>query len=95
MSETLIGRAERIVERAKVELHRLHGIGRGHLVTELEHEIRRVEELANELRMIPHNTPMEMQHIHQIEERLLQHENRLIEEVARIEAHNGVRIYKT
>jgi hypothetical protein len=95
MSETLVRRAEGIIERAKEELHRLHGVGRGHLVAELEHEIRLVEELAKELRIIPHDTVMELHHIHQIEERLLQHENRLIEEVIRIEAHNGVRFYKT
>jgi hypothetical protein len=95
MSETLLKRAEGIVERAKAEVHRLHGVGRGHLVAQLEHEIRLIEELARELRMIPHDTVMELHHIHQIEERLLAHENRVIEEVIRIEAHNGVRFKKT
>jgi hypothetical protein len=94
ISETLLRRAEGIIERAKEELHRLHGIGRGHLVTELEYEIQKVEELAAELRTIPHDSIMDLHHIHLIEEALLKHENRLSEEVRRINAYdeNGVRL---
>ncbi len=94
-AETLLRRAEAIVERAKEELHRLHSVGRGHLVAELEHEINVVEEIARGLRMIPSDAIMELHHIHEVEERLLKHENRLIEELIRIEAHDGVRFYRT
>ncbi len=88
LAETLVARAEGIVRRAKAELARFHGAGRGHLVAELEHEIARVEQLEKELKAMPHGTILEMHQIHQIEEQLLQHENRLAEEVARIDAHS-------
>jgi TolA-binding protein len=84
----LAKRAEEIVKRAKAELARFHGEGRGHLVAELEHEITRVEQLEKELKALPHGTILELSHIHQVEEQLLQHENRLAEEVARIGAHS-------
>ncbi len=88
LAETLVARAEGIVRRAKAELARFHGAGRGHLAAELEHEITRVEQLEKELKAMPHGTLLEMHQIHQIEEQLLQHENRLAEEVARIDAHS-------
>ncbi len=87
LAETLVARAEGIVRRAKAELARFHGAGRGHLVAELEHEIARVEQLEKELKTLPHGTILELSHIHRVEEQLLQHENRLAEEVARIDAH--------
>ncbi len=88
LAETLAKRAEGIVTRAKAELARFHGAGRGHLVAELENQIRKVEQLEKELKALPHGTILEWQHIHQVEEQLLHHENTLAEEVARIDAHS-------
>ncbi len=84
----MAARAEAIVKRAKADLERFHGSGRGHLVAELEHEIARVEELEKELKALPHGTILELHRIHEVEQRLLEHENRLAEEVARIDAHS-------
>jgi hypothetical protein len=44
--------------------------------------------LEKELKALPHGTILELHRIHEVEQRLLEHENRLAEEVARIEAHN-------
>jgi DNA gyrase/topoisomerase IV subunit A len=71
---------------ARAELNRLHGLGRGHLVQELEREIRLVERLERELKSHPVGTQLEQTRVHQIEEQLLQHENNLAEHVRRIEA---------
>jgi hypothetical protein len=84
----LIKRAEEIVKRAKEDLERFNSTGKGHLVTALEREIQMVENIEKDLKALPQGTTLELQHIHQIEERLLRHENTLSEEVARIEAHN-------
>ncbi len=84
----MVRRGEEILKRAKEDLERLHGAGRGHLVSELKHEIERVEFFVEELKGIPHSFAFESHQIHYIEEQLLLHENRLSEEVRLIEAHN-------
>jgi hypothetical protein len=88
----LAARAEAIVKRAKADLERFHASGRSHLVAELEHEIARVEELEKELKALPHGTILELHRIHEVEQRLLEHENRLAEEVARIEANGSQQV---
>ncbi len=88
IAQSLISRGEHILERAITELHRLHSEGKGHLVIEFEREIKQVEHLVNELKTISEGHQWEQQLIHQIEERLLQHENRLAEELVRIASHN-------
>jgi hypothetical protein len=88
LAETLAKRAEGIVTRAKADLARFQGAGRGHLVAEIENQIRQVEELEKELKALPHGTILDMHHIHQIEEQLLHSENILAEEVVRIDAHS-------
>jgi hypothetical protein len=88
----LVRRGEEILKRAKEDLDRLHGAGRGHLVSELKYEIERVEFFVEELKGIPHSFSFELHQIHYIEEQLLKHENRLSEEVRLIEAHNELEV---
>ena len=63
--------------------------GRGHLVGELNREIHLIEQLERELRAHPAGHVLTEEEIHRVEERLLRHENNLLEEVRRIEAFNG------
>jgi sensor domain CHASE-containing protein len=88
LAETLIRRAEEIVHRAEADLLRHHGEGRQHLTVELEREIQLVRHLVSELRALPEGHHLEQHHFLELEERLLHHENRLAEELARIEGHN-------
>jgi hypothetical protein len=86
--EALSLRAEQLLQRARADLFRLGGNGRGELVGQIEHEIRLVARLDRELKSLPFGTELDEQQRHTIEEQLLQHENILAEELRRVEAHN-------
>jgi len=87
--ETLIARAQAIITRARADEARFHLNGRGHLVGELNREIHLIEQLERELRAHPAGHVLSEEERHRVEERLLRHENTLIEEVRRIEAYNA------
>jgi hypothetical protein len=95
LGETLVRRAEEILKRAKGDLERLHGTGRGEQVSEIQHQIKIVEELENWMKTLPRETILELHEFHQIEEKLLEHENKLAEEVKRLEDYyqNAVNFY--
>ena len=88
LGETLVKRAEEILKRAKADLERLHSAGRGELVAEIQHQIKIVEELENWMKTLPRETILELHVFHQTEEKLLEHENKLAEEVKRLEDYN-------
>ncbi len=84
----MVKRAEEILKRAKADLERLHSAGRGDLVAEIQHQIKIVEELENWMKTLPRETILELHVFHQTEEKLLEHENKLAEEVKRLENYN-------
>ena len=88
LASALAERAEALVHRAKADLERLHGQGRQHLTVEIEHEIHLIEQLVKQLRAHPEGHQFNVEEHFRIEEQLLHHENRLAEELRRIENHN-------
>ncbi|XP_054154716.1 cardiomyopathy-associated protein 5-like [Oppia nitens] len=85
LPEFLIARARAIIQRAEADLHRHHEHGRQHLTHEMEREVQRVRELVKELMLMDQSKHVDPVKEHEVELRLIAHENRLLEESQRIE----------
>ena len=79
LPEVLLFRARELIMRAVYDLHQHHQHGRSHLTRELEQELDSVYDLEKELQAMEQSRHLEMEEVHKIEERLLRHENRLLE----------------
>jgi len=87
LPEILIHRAREIIKKAEEELHRHHQAQRQHLTHELEAEIELVRHLERELLALEQHKHLESHVAHEVELKLLAHENRLEELTLAIEHH--------
>ena len=77
-----------MIKQAEELLHHHHAHGRHHLTQALEHEIEETRKLEHELMALEQHRHMDIRHIAEVEERLLHHENRIIEALTMINHHH-------
>ena len=65
-------------------MHKHHSEGRHHLTQQLQHEIQEVRKLEKELLALEQHRHLEVHHVAEVEERLLHHENLLMEALVTI-----------
>jgi len=79
LPEVLIHRAQEVIARAESDLAHHLTEGRAHLTAEFEQEISTLKHLEAELLVLEKEIHLDVNHFNEVQEKILTHENRLIE----------------